>query len=846
SRLAALEARRKAAEAQAKAAEAEAKTEAARAAAEKEKAKAERARQQAERAAAEADRSHKTRKQTRRLAGAVVTLVLAGAVVFWFVDKGNRERAAATTAQVNDAMEDANLLLGEGQYSEAALAARQAAELGGGGEAQALIEQIEEEAAAATAAAKRRKEQLAFVARLEDIRLRGAHASYGAAFKASGTGLAAKSIRAIPEWRDIVGAVDAWAWGEPRMVALAKAADPHAVRNALRDSHVVPQPLPEKPDARTAVLIARALEESGDRDATIAFLRRTRARHPDDLWVNHRLACALARDGSHAEAARYLVGALALRPESSTIRCQLSAALCRAGDAEAAVAAARDAGGDPIARAHLAAALVCAGERAEGERVYRAALAESADKAGVHATFGRAAGSIAALRLAGSAHLGLGLALYASGDFAGAAEELAKEPGRYDAQLVLGAALDRLGRYEEAETAHRACLKERPRDWQAHANLADGLRRQGRYADARAAAKRAAELSPTRARTQVLLGDIARDEGEPRDAAKAYYQAIRLGDDAAQADLAAMQLALDDLEQAEVSIREAMRAVPARATLILARLRLRQGDFRAAEKACTDPRARMFLALAVARANPDAALALLDGMDKSPLVERAKGELLVHLDPDAAIETLRAGLELEFGRRHDARFTYGVANHKALTWLALGRAHLRKGEFEKAAEAFAKSDELGTSGPFWTAPTSDLVDMCKELRDPRDDFTRAHRAFVDRKWKESLALFEKAFAAGHEGGRLVAARAAAQAGDRAKALAWLQAGLKELEPDLTDIDVDDRRNARDTLLELSLLPEFRAYRIEPLLQRIPEPERGEWRAFWVELQLVLSKPRPLR
>ena len=109
-----------------------------------------------------------------------------------------------------------------------------------------------------------------------------------------------------------------------------------------------------------------------------------------------------------------------------------------------------------------------------------------------------------------------------------------------------------------------------------------------------------------------------------------------------------------------------------------------------------------------------------------------------------------------------------------------------------------------------------------------------------------MAVFEKAFGEGFERNRLLAARAAARAGQRDKALKWLHEGLKDLESRLDYRDMGERRDARGLLLELTDLPDFRAYRGEKSLKKIPEPERGEWRAFWVKLRLVLAKPRPLR
>ena len=63
---------------------------------------------------------------------------------------------------------------------------------------------------------------------------------------------------------------------------------------------------------------------------------------------------------------------------------------------------------------------------------------------------------------------------------------------------------------------------------------------------------------------------------------------------------------------------------------------------------------------------------------------------------------------------------------------------------------------------------------------------------------------------------------------------------------LGDRDLDERREARRALLELFELPAFLPYRSDRMLKRLPEAERGEWRAFWVTLRRELGKARPLK
>jgi len=910
SKLAAIEARRKAAEAQAKAADLEAKSQAARAAAEQEKAKADRARHQAERAAAEADRAHKTRKQMVMLAGAVVVVVLVVGGAFWFVGKGRRARERETEAQVNRALESARFSQGDGQWDEAVLAARQAILLGGGEDAQSVLDAIEKAKARAAAASDRRRGELAFVARLEEIRLQHAddkdrnraHASYRLAFSDYGidiekltAGKAKKKIRAIPEWPEVVAVLDEWAWlqdvhsaGSEALMAkltrIVKATDPDRLRNRLRDALAKPDTedpralaaqaeLADKQVLRSIPLMAVALARSGDRMGAIALLRKMQERHPADLWINRRLAIFLAQAKQHGEAARFYTAALALRPRSIAIRNRLCAALCSAGETRAALAISHDAvklaPRDRIARAHLAAALVRDGERDGGLRAYAAALELSEDRAAVHLAFGQTLGELGdaelrleALRKAVAtsaepnyfAHLSLGAALRDAGDPNGAVAELRKaialSRDGYRAYQQLGQTLHELGLHADAVKALRTCIGLRPYDWQAYHNLALPLNALGKYDDALAAAQRAREFAPTRAEPHLGLALIRLRQGKLRHAAKAFFRARPLGG-VAYRGLGVTFAAMGDLEQAEIAAREAVRLDPkdALAVASLGHVLAAQGDFegavgkfRAALKLGRATSAQLNLARILAKNDPAAAINMLETARKetpgaAPGALRAMG--LVRLENDdlnGAIEILNEALTGE---------TRLGTTHKALTWLHLGHAHMRKGKLKQALAAFNKSQDLGTSGPYWTEPTYLLIGECEELLAAEDTITLAKRRYYERKWNKSLALFGKAFKEGSAGERLIAARAAARVGQRAKALGWLHEGLARLAPRLDDADMDERRETRRALLELTDLPDFRPYRVERLLRNIPEPERGEWRAFWVELRLALSKPRPL-
>lgn len=96
---------------------------------------------------------------------------------------------------------------------------------------------------------------------------------------------------------------------------------------------------PEAADlpAPTAVLLGRALADSGEAEAAVALLRPAAVRHPGDVWVNSNLAWALERQGSTdlEEAVRYFTAARALRPETAHELAHLLERMGRGTEAEA-------------------------------------------------------------------------------------------------------------------------------------------------------------------------------------------------------------------------------------------------------------------------------------------------------------------------------------------------------------------------------------------------------------------------------------------------------------------------------------------------------------------------------
>ncbi len=168
-------------------------------------------------------------------------------------------------------------------------------------------------------------------------------------------------------------------------------------------------------------------------------------------------------------------------------------------------------------------------------------------------------------------HLNLGAALQAVGraEDAVAAFRRARElaPDFAQAHFSLGAALHALGRLDEAVGSYQRALELRPDHAQAQVNLGGALEAQGHLEAAAAAYRAALELEPGLARAHYNLGGVLEDLGRHGEAAAAYRRAIELGLDIAEAhfNLAGVLRVLGNMPESEASYRRTLELQPAMA-----------------------------------------------------------------------------------------------------------------------------------------------------------------------------------------------------------------------------------------------------------------------------------------
>lgn len=132
-------------------------------------------------------------------------------------------------------------------------------------------------------------------------------------------------------------------------------------------------------------------------------------------------------------------------------------------------------------------------------------------------------------------HFDLATARMHAGDFEGAAAGYAEacrlRPGWVAALVNRGAALQRLGRPDEAELAFREALSLEPDSELVLTNLAGVLQARGGHEEAARLALRACAIAPDRSEPLVVLGDALHSLGHLVEAEASYRQAFALAPD---------------------------------------------------------------------------------------------------------------------------------------------------------------------------------------------------------------------------------------------------------------------------------------------------------------------------
>jgi tetratricopeptide (TPR) repeat protein len=106
---------------------------------------------------------------------------------------------------------------------------------------------------------------------------------------------------------------------------------------------------------------------------------------------------------------------------------------------------------------------------------------------------------------------------------------VAKSPGKARPRVNLGLALERSGRYADAETQYREAVALEPANALALNNLGNVLGRRGSFEEAEVVLRAAHAADARLAQPTFNLGNIAMERGDYEEAEAFYRRAIRLG-----------------------------------------------------------------------------------------------------------------------------------------------------------------------------------------------------------------------------------------------------------------------------------------------------------------------------
>jgi tetratricopeptide (TPR) repeat protein len=554
------------------------------------------------------------------VAGAFLAVTLTAATIGWAVrdraarereiDRQEEKRREGVAQQAARALAEAQDLCRADRLPEAKAAVQRAEELlagGGGDELRGRLGQV--------------RHDVEMAGRVEETRLgwaavqdghfdtAGADRAYGEVFRDYGLDIAAlapdqaaERIRASAIREQLVAALDGWqhvkALADERLLAVAQRADADRWRRQLREAAwrrdakalkelAADQQVSAQPPA-TVVLLGTALQRVDALPLAIAVLRSAQQRHPNDFWLNHDLAFALARSrpAEPGQAVGYYRAALALRPESPGVCLNLGVALQKNGElAEAVAAYQRAIALKPDytdAHDNLGTALHDKGQFDEAIAEYREAIRIKKDLPNAHYNLGsalRAKGQLdeaiaeyrEAIRLKkddADAHYNLGTALWTKRQLDEAIAEYreAIRLKKDDAQThcALGSALHDKGQLDEAIAEYREAIRLKKDLLEAHYGLGNALRAKGQLDEAIAEYREAIRINKDYAQAHNNLGNALAEKGLLDEAIAEYREAIRLEKDFPEAykahgNLGSALRAKGLLDEAIAEYREAIR-----------------------------------------------------------------------------------------------------------------------------------------------------------------------------------------------------------------------------------------------------------------------------------------------
>jgi Tfp pilus assembly protein PilF/serine/threonine protein kinase len=812
-------------------------------------------------------------ERTRRrlilgLAGAIIVLLLLGAVGAWLFERQRserRQRLEQLTDSIEAALARAVSFRSQARWSEAH-AMLDLAEIRWD---EAPVELRQRVAEART--------NLRLVARLDAVRqdsallidgrvnTADAPAQYAAAFREHGFNFLAgdgeEEIRLLSASAirlQLVTALDEWIAFEKelttrrRLERITRRADPDEWRDRLRAAEIWQNPAElecfadQVPVSRlTATLAERVgsnLEKKG-KDG-LAILERMTQQKPNDFWLNSALANALRskRRGRLKEAVGYYRAALAVRPDSSAVWNNLGLTLYQLGDAPASVASFRKAVAiDPKhihALTNLGVALLAVDDLDGALDAQRRALAINSRF--VHAINNQ------------------GVALVARNEVAGAINSFNKaleiDPRFARAQACLGSALLEKKDLDGAHAACNAAIASDPELAIAHANLGLVLQARGDLKAAAAALRKAEMLDPRDSEFPFSLGMVLLDDRDVDGALKEYRQAVTLNQRHARAhhNIGVLLMRRNELDGALAAFFKAVESKPryVSAHLHIGVLLSRRGDERGAISAyrkvlAIDPEDTPTLtnlaALLVNRRELTEAAVLCHRAIKkepnSPHGHGVLGRVLLQQGKFAdACESLRRAISVA---------TPGDGVH------AVASAQLRNAERFHQAEQRLNPILQGKERARDADEMILLAQICHRFRNLPVEAVQFYTAAFGAdpaRMHPSLGVHHRSDAAiaalEASGGLSTATRPTEveQASFRRQALAWLSADLAVWSKvDLTR--PTDRARLTVILQRLQTDPSLSVVREPEQLVKLPEPERLRWRTLWDDITELLKTVR---
>ncbi|MHC4898155.1 MAG: tetratricopeptide repeat protein [Planctomycetota bacterium] len=874
------------------------------------------------RAAAEAKAAveQRARKITLVLASTILLLVLLGGGGYLLVEAERQSRVEETSQAVTVAMEEAILLQGKARSApvgdlrswELAIAsAAHAASLAQtGGVSEEMQHRVGSLLAALREERNRAEGDRRMVERLDAIRAAWVQDStedqdreYELAFRTYGIDIstldpeeAARLVQASDIFVDLVIAIDNWMYlsdgGKPRLVDSEKLAriqskvDSDPWRTKLRDAFESKDPerlreLASSPalltqSPVTIELLAGWLEQAGDVDSAISLLRKAREQHPDDFWINHRLAHCLGwrKKGHSVEALGFARAAVAIRPTSF-------AAWFGEGNVHFA------ANNLDSARSAFKKSLA----------LYPDCYRAHNNLATIHLRQGDPTAAIAeyekALEIRGDYALGhhnLGVALGKKGEHVRSIESFKKAVVHAPRNAVfhhdLGLALKQTEDYTAAIKALQKSVELKQDYVDAYASWGDSLRKDGDVGEATRVLKKALKLAPNHVNSLFNLGLALKDQGQLTDAIQHFRRVLEIDDRIPDAhnEIGVYQFNLGQYEEAEERFRKAIEITPGDIVyhLNLGNALRRQGM---PDDALESYRTALEHDENDARAYHAIGGVLLDKYDYEGAIRSHRNA--VKLEQSNAHFLNDLGCALRYAHRLDEanevlRKAIDIAPRYGMAYYNLGCSLMEGGQFVQALEGFRKAiDQAGRNPTFrqWCMEEIEKCDRWIELDERLPAVLEEESAPIDAEELIELArlchmkqldaaavkLYRRAFKS--EPGLvddvdthhlLDAAVSAALAGSgvgkdassldeterpglRKQAIVWLRARLAQWKKAL---DAGGEASAKEIVAHLEQWKRHKqlaGVRNKAALSKLPERERKDCEAFWREVGELLKK-----